>query len=210
MIPQGPHSPFHQQRWIEAYNGGSSTIPAHGIVQITASTRPDSSSVETPSGGRTVLTVQVPDSNTYLLDFAINGHEPIAAGKYGKVTMHYPCYVAYDTTNTPAYGEEWGAQASSSLVRKNHPGLIVLGDVGSGLARVDRSNSLELIGKPDGAISKGSSGTVSVWFRNTSDTWADYTSYNLTCTALGAALTASKYVSMGYRSGVWLAACWET
>ncbi len=211
MIPQGALSPFHQQRWIEAYNGGSSTIPAYGICQITASTRPDTSSVETPSGGRTVLTVQVPDSSTYLLTFAVNGPLPIAAGKYGAVTMNYPAYVAYDTTNTPAaVGEEWGPQASSSLARKNHPGLVILGDVGNGIVRVDRSNSLELIVKADSGISKGSSGTCSVWLRNSSNTWADYTSYNITATALGAAITASKYASAGYRSGVWLVSCWET
>lgn len=210
MIDQGPFSPFHQQRWIEAKNNGSTTIPAFGICQILDSTRPDSSSAETPSGGRTVLSVQVPDSSTYLLTFAVNGAKPIAAGKTGEVTMHFPCYVAYDTANTPAYGEEWGPQASSSLALKNHPGLIILGDQNGTTVRVDRSNSLELIGKPDGAITKGSTGTVSVWFRNTSGTWADYTAYNLTCNALGAALTANKYVSMGYRSGQWLAACWES
>lgn len=204
MIPQGPFSQFHQQRWIEAKNDGSTTIPAFGICQITGSARPDTSSTETPDGGRTSLTVQVPDSSTYLLDFAINGHVPIAAGKYGYVTQQYPCYVAYNTAQTPAYGDEWGVAASSSLVVKNRPGLLILGDTNGTIVRVDKTSLTKLVGKPDSDISKGSSGTVSAWMRNASTgTWEDST-YNVTATALFADVVSGLYTSLFWNCGVWI------
>lgn len=163
-IPQGPFSPYHQQRWIEAINVGSSTIPAYGICQITESTRPESSSAFTPSGGRTALSVQVPDSSTYLLTFAVNGPKPIAAGKPGEVTMHFPCYVAYNTANgTPAYGEGWGFSQSTSLATKNRHGLVIVGDPDGTIVRVDRVSHLKVHGKLDGTLNESSTATFSIY-----------------------------------------------
>lgn len=215
MIPQGAFSPFHQQRWVEAYNDGAATIPSRGICEITDSYRPDSASAETPNGGRTVLKVRQP-TTSYVLKFAINGPLAIAAGKTGFVTTHYPAWVAYNAAYTPATDEEWGITSGSCLVTRYRSGLIILGDAiasgASGFVRVDKTQTTELIGKgPAGGIAKGSSGTCAVWMRNvaTGD-WED-SGYTLSAKALGAAIpSGTKYVSMGYRCGQWLVSCWES
>lgn len=141
MIPQGPFSPFHQQRWVEIYNDGAATIPGRGIAEIVESYRPDSGSVETPlASGRTVLKVRQPTVDN-ATNFVINGPLSIAAGKTGFGTMDYPAWALYDTT-VPVNGEAWGPQSGSCVAKKGNSGLVVHGDAigstGSGFMRVGR------------------------------------------------------------------------
>jgi len=204
-------APWDKQRPLELNNVGSADIPRFGIAEITNSTRPDSGDALVSGGGRTVLSVQRPGAN-YVLDFAINGPiacPPSTPGIFG--TQHFPCFVAYNPAQTPAFGEEWGITANSSLIVKNRPGLLILGDPNGEIVRVSRTLTTELIVKgPSGGIGKGSSGVCAVWMRSAATGAWEPSEYTLTCTALGAAIpSGTKYGSAAYRCGQWVVAPWE-
>jgi len=189
---------------IRVHNDAGATIPAWGVMRITGVTTVNDAWRVTVAKPNTTL------QRVYL----VNGPTDIATSADGWGTyLTHAAHVLYDDSETPAIGEEWGPQDAAWTLRKNHWGFVIVGG-NTGSSPVKRTVATqyvvnELIGKADGAITKGSSGTVSVWRRNeTTDAWEDST-MNVTATALGAAMTASKYASIGCRNGEWLVAPWE-
>lgn len=190
---------------VRFHNDSGEEIPAWGVMRITGI-----------QSGNDAWRLKVGKPNTTISSFyLVNSATACPASTDGWGTYLWNSgHVLYDTSVTPAIGEEWGPQDGTWTIRKNHWGFrIIGGTTGSGaVSRVVAAQYMvhELIGKADSSIAKASSGTVSVWRRNeTTDAWEDST-MNITATALGAAITASKYASMGWRNGLWLIACWET
>jgi hypothetical protein len=108
---------WHGVRWVEAKNDCGQEIPPFALVVVAGAT------LENP--GRTVLLLDMPSrDNDYPL--AVNSHKPIADGDYGLVAMEGPVYVAYDNTDTPAYGEEWGGTSGLLVASKDFAGLLIL------------------------------------------------------------------------------------
>lgn len=132
-------APWDKQRFVELYNGGAAEIPAFGCYEIYDAERPDAAEALVLDGGRTVLFVRQPTADN-VANFGINGALPLPASTYGGFgTQDYPTYAAYDTANAPAFGEEWGPQSGSCLIKKNNRGLVIYGDASGGLVRVHKT-----------------------------------------------------------------------
>lgn len=138
MIGIDTLAPWDKQRPLGLYNGGSAEIPAFGCYEIYDSYRPDSAEALTLDGGRTVLKVRQPTADN-VANFGINGPIPLPAGQSdGFGTQDYPTYAAYDTANVPSFGEEWGPQNGSCLIKKGNKGLVIYGDQNGTIVRVAR------------------------------------------------------------------------
>jgi len=116
----------HDVRWLLAVNEGSQEIPPFGVVEIVG--------VEHEYQNEVVLKVQRPTSDNPDL-FAVNGWQPIDINGYGSVSLSGPVYVAYDTSETPAFGEEWGPQENSFLAKQGSMGLFSFGPTTIGDAK---------------------------------------------------------------------------
>lgn len=137
-IPQDSRSPFRQQRWVEALNNTQSDLDSFSLVAITDATRDLTT-------GQTVLTVDLPSTTTHVALLCCTGPQSIKAGKKGMVTLDFPCYVQYDTANTPANGEQWGHTNASVKIAKNHQGFRICGDPDGNIVRVERDTDASLI-----------------------------------------------------------------
>lgn len=130
--PQDPRAEMRQQRWIEIFNSGGSTIPPFGIVEIVGYYRPDKGSPPFGvQGGPTVVDVKRPTEDS-ICEFLINGPAEVEVGKWGRVaTNDYPAYVLYSKEDTPANGEIWGTQKDSYSIAKGRQGVAIMGSPGS-------------------------------------------------------------------------------
>ncbi len=198
-------SPRSELARIRVHNDAGATIPAWGVMRITGVTTVNDAWRITVAKPNTAI------QRAYL----VNGPTDIATSADGWGTyLTHAAHVLYDDSETPAIGEEWGPQDDAWTLRKNHWGFVIVGG-NTGSSPVKRTVATQyivndLVGKSDGAISKGSTGAVSVWRRNeTSDAWEDST-MNVTANALGKAAVASKYAPIGWRNGEWLIGCWES
>lgn len=185
--------PVKQIRWIEFRNASGQAIPSFGVLQITGS--------EVAGVGRKVLTVTRPDG-TAGASYAINGPMPVAAGStnYGVCTLDWPAVAAYDTGDgTPAINEIWGAKSGQFLLAKGNPGFSIAGTPENGRVLITKSSASGMIlGKTDSAITKGSSGTISIYSDESTDTGE-----NLTATNLFANLDSGKWVIAVEIGGTW-------
>lgn len=124
-IPQDVRSPIQQSRWVEAHNYGSSTIPAHGVVEVVNNNI-------NAAEFRGVLDVQTPTKKG-VPNIAVNSLHPIAPGGTGWVTWDFPAY-ALGTGLTA--GDMAGTTAGSYTLTKGYPGVMVLGSGPSGTGTV--------------------------------------------------------------------------
>lgn len=151
---------FHDVRWVLAKNAGATEVIPFGLVEVTGA--------EHDRSNRMIVTVKRPASDNPD-SFAINGWQPIPVGQYGLVTFEGPVYVAYDTADTPAFGEAWGPQEDSYLAAEGNAGLIAFGTTTIGEAKTQKialmdlvkSSSMFYLGKVSGsAIDSEDTGTV--------------------------------------------------
>lgn len=93
-------SQIGQQRWLHAVNTSSETIPAHACVRVVASGFPDDY-FDNQDARRTYYEIEKPpdtdedpysdlESVTRPFDYAFVGHQPIPAGKVGRITFCLP------------------------------------------------------------------------------------------------------------------------
>ncbi len=134
---RAPTDPTTQVRWLECVNGSASlTIPAFGLVRVTAA------SVEG------VLTVDRPNSDgQYCLRNGPFDIPPLAAGV---CTNDFPGYVLYETADgTPTNDQPWGAGNGSYKLRAAQTGYVIQGGVTLGrvYARVVISEELSRVVK---------------------------------------------------------------
>ncbi len=109
--------------WFDVYNDSGEEIPAFGIMRM--------SGIDDLG----VLKVAKPNTDGQT-DVLVNSPVPIPIGKYGQGHRNSPCAVYYDTANTPAAAETWGAAASSWKLTKNKAGGKIIGGVVSPIVTV--------------------------------------------------------------------------
>lgn len=180
------------------------TIPSYGCFVADS---------VTCGNGFEVITAKRPStSNLYTgKPFYLNGLIPRAYNEGGELQRPRSSRIfkaAYDT-GTPAIGEVWGPKPSQWTLSKNYPGFRIVGidNASAKIALVEPEPILTLHGKADSAISKGSSGTVSIWV-GAGGSEVDST-INVTAYARGAAISSGKIVGIHFINGVAYVFPWE-
>jgi hypothetical protein len=175
-------------------NDSGEVIPAYGLLRITGMATVD---------GRNIWKVEKPDA-TYRRRYLVAAQE-VGIGKRGWGTwLWHADYVLYDTGNTPAFGEEWGPEASSWTIKKDSPGFTIQGgNTGTGAA--SRTIAIQdvpqiIIGKADALIANLSSGTVRV-YGGTQGSEADTGLTIASCYNYGPEIADEAVVSVGWMSG---------
>jgi hypothetical protein len=145
------------------------TVPAYGLLRVTGMVEVD---------GRKVYKIDKPNT-TFSRLYLVNGPDEITyrsgSTGYGWGTwLWHADYVLYDTGNTPAFGDSWGPQDGTWTIKKYRYGFTIMGgNAGTGAASrtiAVQSEVKEFWGQTDAAITKGSSGTISVYDGNDADT----------------------------------------
>lgn len=206
MIDHDQLSPFKQRPWKPFRNASSETVPPFSVMRIIDTEN------TSPLTGTLRWICDKPD-DTFQNDYMVSGPYAVPAGKDGVcTTLAEAGYVAYRSgSGTPAARQEWGAKEDQWTLEKNRPGFVIDGGtkftagVDAVAARQHVVTSLK--GKSSGAIAKGSTGSVNIYMGASGSEAA--TEYFITCRALGAAITANKWVVIWFESGVWYVAPWE-
>lgn len=192
-----PNTTGTPQFWRPGYNSSGSTIPAYSVVLIGSSSAING--VEHSN-----LTQQ---STTFSRNLGITvGLDIAASSQCGYVVE--AGFVKYgDSSVSP--GDVIGPKPSSWVGWKNYPGFRVVQVIDSTnkIALVEPEPILTLHGKADSAISKGSSGTVSIWV-GAGGSEMDST-INVTAYARGAAISSGKIVGVHFINGVAYVFPWE-
>jgi hypothetical protein len=174
-------------------NDYAGTIPAYGCVRITGVTSSDDVQV---------FTVSRPDTSFARL-YLVNGPEDVAEDAFGWGTfLWHADWVLYDDANTPAFGESWGPQNGSFELAKWRYGFTIWGaPTGGTTDRVMASQDWvnHFYGQTDAAITKGSSGTISVYDGNNADTSINVSSVENKF----ANVAITKKVGVSWQGGVW-------
>lgn len=191
------HSREENQPGADAFqipfrNDSNETIPAYGVMRVTGVVTTQSVPV---------ITVAKP-SSTFQGLYLVNG--PLAVASSGEqpswgTWADQAGFVLYDNANTPALGEEWGPSDGSWKIKKYRYGFTILGAPASGIVGVVQRQVTTVYGQTDGAINKGSSGTVSIYDGNNADT-----SHNITATNRFANVATTKKVICTWIGGTWL------
>lgn len=145
-----------------------------------------------------------------------NGPVPLAAGGdyYGQITFGPIAVGVYDTADgTPEPGQFWGPRSGDWKLRKDTGGFRVISiaraneyaEERTDLVVVQQWPMLNLVGKVDGAVAPTASGTVSIYWRDTSgvtltDTGVNISAYN----RLENTIAANDWVML-----VWCSWGWE-
>jgi flagellin-like hook-associated protein FlgL len=176
------------------WKNNGSECPAFGVFAVTSNA---------VVGGKNILQGSQP-STTFTRNYAVNDEFVISANGYGGAFTHGLVRVLYDT-GTPAVGETYGAKNGQFTVSKGYPGFTILGIVDStNRIALARQESIDhLIAKPGSTVTKGSSGSFTVWLKS-SGSWAA-SSYSITAEALGAECTSGKYAKLEFIAGYWIA-----
>jgi hypothetical protein len=174
-------------------NDSGETAPAYGVLRVTGTYDDD---------GVIIYTIGKPDTSFARL-YLVNGPNDVVDDGFGWGTwLWHADWVLYDDANTPAFGEEWGPQASSWELKKYRYGFTIWGGAtGGSTDRVKASQHWVngFIGKTDASHAKSATGTISVYDGNRVDTSINVSSvYNLF-----AAVATTKFVDVEWRGGTW-------
>ena len=200
-------TPRSKQRFL---NNSGEECPAYAVMEVTAGVRGGANAYTEER-----LTITKPTS-TFNRLYLVNGPQAVAADKEGEGTWLMDDAagrpVLYETGNTPAWGESWGAKSGQWTLAKGRPGFLVTG-ANNTTATLPYTSAVQymvnyLKGKADAGITKGSSGTISIWM-GAAGSEAD-TSINVTAYAWGTAITSGKIVSLQWLDSAWYVGCWET
>ncbi len=181
--------------WQPWTNDSSETCPPHGVFRVT-------------SQSQVKIRGEKP-STTFGSLYGVNGDTAVKQGRTGKCCLGPMILALYDT-GTPANGEGWGPKSGQWTLSKNYPATATISGVVNTTNKLVLANwgpITSLIGKADSSISKGSSGTVSIW-TGAGGSESD-TGINITAYALGAAITSAKWVTVQLINGVWYVGPWE-
>lgn len=179
MVPQDSYdSPHRRQRWVEAENVGSVTIPGYAVVEVVDSYRPEAGGVVTPNGGRTVLKVRLATTDDPCTTVVIGPCE-IPVGESGRVsTIDDPmlALVAADYPNAT----DVGVEAGSFLLTAGHCGYRIYGgdyDATTQTQRVIRTEHCQddsMMVRATECILPGVGGTVQPQqWNSTTECWED-------------------------------------
>lgn len=187
----------NSEQKIDGYkflNNSSETVPAYGVMGITAGT----------FDSDFYFTCGQPDT-TFRRFYLINGPIDVEAGKYGWAQKpNQTNKVLFRTASgTPAAGECWGPKPSQWTLEKNYYGFTILGGADTTLGQVLCQQHVvnTIIGKTDSSHAKSASGTISVYagtLGSESDTTINITAYNRF-----AAVSTTKWVQADWIGGGW-------
>ena len=191
-----------------ARNPGTEEIPPFACVKVDgAMFRGDD---------QIIFNLSKPDTFGAQWGHAFNGPRPLAVGggdDYGQITVGPLAVGMYDTADgTPEIGQFWGPRSGDWKLRKSTGGFRVVSiataneypDQRTDLVVVQQWPMLHLVGKADAAIGSAASGTVSIYWRDTSgvtltDTTVNITAYN----RLENSIAANDWVILNWFSWGW-------
>lgn len=159
---QLPHVQRGQASGVLFRNTSGEAIPAYGVMRVTGAES---------RAGVPCLTVGKPSSSFQRM-YLVNGRVGIgsASTSYGFGSwLNESDWVLYDTTDgTPSSGQVWGPVDGSWKLRRHYYGFHVIGNANTSASGSERVVALQqmvmnVIGKADSSISKGSAGPVSMW-----------------------------------------------
>ena len=169
---------------------GETLIPAYGVCLTKTG-----SDLTT---GR--VSVKRPDTYGSQNNALINGPTAVAVSGNGFAQGgNGPFIAAYDSSDgSPGHGEAWGPRSGTYLLKKNTGGFRVIAvlDATNALALVQRDPMLTFRGKTDASLSKGASGTISIYagtLGSETDTTINMTAYNRFAT-----VAITKWVTCSY------------
>jgi hypothetical protein len=207
MLPHDGRAPFEQNPWKLFRNASAETIPPFSVMRITGAENTD----QPEHAIRFIVEKPNDDFKTHYL---VNGPMAVSEGKDGfATTLAQADYVAYDDGDgTPNIADiEWGAKQDQWTLAKYRPGFHIAGGTkltaGVNAVVARQRVVVQLKGKPDADIAKGSSGDVTIWMGQGGSEAA--VEYVLTCWALGAAVTSGNWVVVWLDSGTWYVGPWE-
>lgn len=163
-------------------NTSGETIPPFAVLRITGSQT---------IGGRAILEAQKPNTYGSQWSHYLNGPMEVENTKFGSCTNIFPALADFGTGSI-AQGELWGPRNNSWLLQENTGGFRIIDAApDSGLAIVDRHPMMVFYGKFTGSVSKGSTGTVTVYWGGSSTSQTISSVY-----AVSGAFTTSDYVNV--------------
>lgn len=78
--------------------------------------------------GQTAVYCGKPEVDNSGRGYMVNGPFAVKLGSFGKCTLDWPAYAAYDTADgVPEYGEIWGAKDNDWKLRKGYQGFEIIG-----------------------------------------------------------------------------------
>lgn len=174
-------------------NDASATIPAYAVMRVTGSVTVT---------GTEYVTVAKPNTD-FKRKYLVNGSAEVLNGEYGVGTwLEEADWVLYDDANTPAVGESWGPKNDSWKLNKWRYGFTIIGNPSGGatdIVRAWQEEANEFIGKTDSTHNKNSTGTVSIYDGNLSDTTDNMSSVENKF----ANVSSGKWVQVRWNAGKW-------
>lgn len=175
-------------------NDYAGTIPAYGVCEVAAPI--------------TLNDVQVfpvtQPTTTFKRLYLVNGSTDVLDDGYGYGTWLWQAdWVLYDDANTPAIGESWGPQSGSFELKKYRYGFTIWGNPSGGttdLVMAQQQWVSIVYGQTNGAINKGSSGTLDLYDGNN----AAITSSSVTTTNRFSNIATAKKAIATWNGGTWL------
>lgn len=185
-------------------NDSAETAPAYGVMRV--------ADYDDAAGLVSILKPSV--SVEFQRFYLVNLGSDVAAGAIGTGTwLEESDYVLVDSS--AGKGERWGADGDSWSLVKNNYGFEMIGDsttetINEGeegeytatICRARQSLVSHVVGKCS-SITKGSTGTVTVWRR---DSAGDYeaSTFVVTARALGQDCASGKYLAVSWEAGEWV------
>lgn len=148
FVPAGNHRAG--VRWLSFRNDASEAVPPFGVLRITG--------VETnliPQNAVLLAAKPNADNGT---QYVFNGPTPVEPGGFGSCTVDFPLFAAFDDSEAPEVGDEWGAQNDSWLLHKGKTGYKINGGPHDGRVEIRLSLSSSAPLHPfelDSGIAKG-------------------------------------------------------
>lgn len=190
VLPERP-------KWVAFRNTSGEEIPAYGVMRVTGAEL---------KAGLPLITVAKP-STAFQRLYLVNGptrvgSEAQARGVGTWLTDDLGGYVLYES-GTPAYGESWGPKAGQWSLAKWRYGFTIVGGLagtGAGIRVVAKQEPVNaFIGVTDSSVSKGSTGTISIYDGNDADTSDNMASVANRYADVG----SGKKVDVSWRGGKW-------
>lgn len=192
---------------VPFHNDSGETIPAWGVMRIADADRDDNDNWR--------ITARKPNA-TFYNAYLVNGSTEVATSTDGTGSfLWHSGEVLCDDDFVPAQGEEWGPTSGSWALVRHRPGFLIDGGpTGSSTtyrAVAKQRVVTELVGKPNGDMTKGSAGPVTPWMRNASSGDYEDSGYDdLTAYPIGSDLSEVLFCSLRFDCGQWLVACLES
>lgn len=176
---------------LRIYNGTDNEMPQYGVGKVTAITTVN---------GEKVVQVEKPDT-TFSRLYLVNSGDDLAYQRVGTSKNRPVVKLLCDAV--PAVGDVFGPKPSQWTASKGYPGYTIIGHLGDNIAIARQESIDHLIGKPGSTVTKGSSGSFTIWLY-ISGAWSA-SSLSITATALGAECASAKYAKLEWISGQWVA-----